>query len=69
SLVDGESLVQWLRRLVFRGAWLDQRVKDGLLEVSWDDAIADFVYRHPQGDRALLERYPVPSWHELRFRR
>src|SRR3981189_682893 len=23
------SLVHWLRRLVFRGAWLDQRVKEG----------------------------------------
>ena len=28
------SLVHWLRRLVFRGAWLDQRVKEGELEVS-----------------------------------
>ena len=26
------SLVHWLRRLVFRGAWLDQRVKEGELE-------------------------------------
>ena len=26
SLVDGESLVYWLRKLVFRGAWLDHRV-------------------------------------------
>ena len=25
------SLVHWLRRLVFRGAWLDQRVNDGEL--------------------------------------
>src|ERR671935_2594977 len=37
SLVDGESLVYWLRKLVFRGAWLDHRVKEGLLEVPWDD--------------------------------
>ena len=26
------SLVHWIRRLVFRGAWLDQRVKEGELE-------------------------------------
>ena len=28
------SLVHWLRRLVFRGAWLDQRVKEGELGVA-----------------------------------
>src|SRR4051794_25934844 len=27
------SLVHWLRRLVFRSAWLDQRVKEGELDV------------------------------------
>jgi hypothetical protein len=69
SLVDGESLVYWLRKLVFRGAWLDHRVKEGLLEVAWDDAAADFAYRDPHGGRALLELAPVPSWHELQFRR
>jgi hypothetical protein len=69
SLVGGESLVYWLRKLVFRGAWLDHRVKEGLLEVAWDDVAADFGYRDPKGGRALLELAPVPSWHELQFRR
>ena len=69
SLVDGESLVYWLRKLVFRGAWLDHRVKEGLLEVTWDDDNADFGYCDPRGDRALLELAPVPSWHALQFRR
>jgi len=69
SLVGGESLVYWLRRLVFRGAWLDHRVKEGLLEVAWDEDTGDFAYRDPRGDRALLELAPVPSWHELQFRR
>ena len=68
SLVDGESLVYWLRKLVFRGAWLDHRVKQGLLEVVWDEVTGDFGYRDPRGDRALLELAPVPSWHELQFR-
>ena len=27
------SLVHWLRRLVFRGAWLDQRVNEGELDI------------------------------------
>jgi hypothetical protein len=69
SLVDGESLVYWLRKLVFRGAWLDHRVKEGLLEVAWDEEAADFTYRDPNGGPALLELAPVPSWHELQFRR
>ena len=69
SLVRGESLVYWLRKLVFRGAWLDHRVKEGLLEVAWDDGTSEFAYQDPRGDRALLELLPVPSWHELQFRR
>ena len=69
ALVKGESLVYWLRKLVFRGAWLDHRVKEGLLEVVWDDERSDFAYRDPRGDRALLELAPTPSWHELRFPR
>jgi len=69
SLVEGESLVYWLRKLVFRGAWLDHRVKEGMLEVAWDDHAADFAYRDPNGGRALLELAPVPSWHELGFKR
>jgi hypothetical protein len=69
SLIRGESLVYWLRKLVFRGAWLDHRVKEGLLEVDWDDDESEFAYRDPRGDRALLELAPVPSWHEVQFRR
>ena len=68
SLNGGESLVYWLKKLVFRGAWLDHRVKEGLLEVAWDDEAADFGYRDPGGGRALLELAPVPSWHEVQFR-
>ena len=69
SLVEGESLVYWLRKLIFRGAWLDHRVKEGLLEVAWDEDSGDFGYRDPRGGRTLLELAPVPSWHELQFRR
>jgi hypothetical protein len=69
ALVEGESLVYWLRKLVFRGAWLDHRVKEGLLEVSWDEETGDFGYAEQRGGRALLELAPVPSWHALQFRR
>ena len=69
SLVDGESLVYWLKKLVFRGAWLDHRVKEGLLEVGWDDEAEEFSYRDPDGGRALLELLPTPSWKEVQYRR
>ena len=67
--LHADPLAYWLRKLVFRGAWLDHRVKEGLLEVDWDDEEAEFAYRDPRGDRALLELAPVPSWHEVQFRR
>ena len=69
SLVGGESLVYWLRRLIFRGAWLDHRVKEELLEVAWDEDASEFAYQDPRGGRTLLELAPVPSWHELQFKR
>jgi hypothetical protein len=68
ALVGGESLVYWLRKLVFRGAWLDHQVKRGALEIVWDDVAAEFAYQHPNGGRPLLELAPVPSWHELQYR-
>ena len=69
SLVEGESLVYWLRKLIFRGAWLDHQVKRSALEVVWDDGEAEFAYQHPGGGgRPLLELAPVPSWHELQYR-
>src|SRR5881394_671116 len=69
ALVRGESLVYWLKKLVFRGAWLDHRVKEGLLEVGWDDERQDFTFADTNGGRALLELLPTPSWHELQYRR
>jgi hypothetical protein len=68
SLVKGESLVYWLRKLVFRGAWLDHRVKEGLLDVAWIENTGDFGYADPEGERTLVELMPVPSWHDLQYR-
>ncbi len=69
ALVDGESLVYWLRKLVFRSAYLDHRVKEGLLDVAWDETSSEFAYAEPRGGRSLLELAPTPSWHALQFRR
>src|SRR5205807_4218555 len=41
------SLVHWLRRLVFRGAWLDQRVNEGELSVTFDAETGSFAYVQP----------------------
>jgi hypothetical protein len=68
SLVKEESLVYWLRKLVFRGAWLDHRVKEGLLDVAFEDDTGDFGYAEPEGGRTLLELAPVPSWREYQYR-
>ncbi len=38
------SLVHWLRRLVFRSAWLDQRVKENELDVEFDEESSTFMY-------------------------
>ena len=62
-----EPLVYWLRKLVFRGAWLDHRVKAGLLDVSFDDETGAFGYRMPTDQTPLLELAPVPSWSAMRF--
>src|SRR3989454_7944380 len=38
------SLVHWLRRPGFRGAWLDQRVNEGELSVTYGEDTGAFVY-------------------------
>ena len=38
--------MHWLRRLIFRSAWLDQRVKEGELDVVFDEDTSG-VHLHP----------------------
>ena len=61
------SLVHWLRRLVFRGAWLDQRVKEGELEVVFDGDTHSFGYAQPDRDFELIELSPEPSWARVAY--
>jgi hypothetical protein len=56
------SLVHWLRRLVFRGAWLDQRVNEGELAVSFCDLTNNFEYVQPDRGGERIELAPEPSW-------
>lgn len=62
------SLVHWLRRLVFRGAWLDQRVKEGELEVVFDERTQTFGYAQPERNYELIELSPEPSWRRVAYR-
>lgn len=63
------SLVHWLRRLVFRGAWLDQRVKEGELDVVFDGETHTFGYVQRDRDCEPIELSREPSWAGIAYRR
>jgi hypothetical protein len=63
------SLVHWIRRLVFRGAWLDQRVMEGELELVFDETDNSFGYAQPDRNFELIELSPEPSWQRVAYRR
>ena len=63
------SLVHWLRRLVFRSAWLDQRVKEGELDVVFDDTTQSFGYVQPERDDEPIELSPEPNWARVAYSR
>lgn len=49
----------WLRRIVFRQAWLDQGVKMGELGLAFDDDSNDFIYTGPDGHPVALSPNPT----------
>ena len=61
------SLVHWIRRLVFRGAWLDQRVKEGELDIVFDEDTQTFGYIQPDRDSELIELSAEPSWGSISY--
>src|ERR671935_1424246 len=61
------SLVHWLRRLVFRSAWLDQRVKEGELDVAYESDSQTFAYIQPDRDGEPIELAPEPSWNRVAY--
>jgi hypothetical protein len=62
------SLVHWLRRLVFRGAWLDQRVHEGELDLAFCDVTHTFSYVQPDRGGEPIELAPEPSWGRVAYR-
>ncbi|MBI5310094.1 MAG: hypothetical protein HZB14_03545 [Actinobacteria bacterium] len=65
---DDGSLVHWLRRLVFRGAWLDQRVIEGELDIVFDPETNDFLYAQPDRDYEPIVLATGPSWRQVSYR-
>ncbi len=65
--LHGEPISYWLRKLVFRGAWLDHRVKTGMLDLNFDQESGSFGYRMPSDTSPLVELAPAPSWAPLRY--
>jgi hypothetical protein len=68
------SLVHWLRRLIFRGAWLDQRVNEGELNVAFNADTGTFVYIQPADPSSPdggepIELAPEPSWGRVAYGR
>ena len=61
------SLVHWLRRLVFRSAWLDQRVKEGELDIAFDPELGSFRYVQPDRGDEPIELAPEPSWGRVAY--
>ena len=61
------SLVHWLRRLVFRGAWLDQRVIEGELDIVYDEEHAEFLYAQPDRGYEPIILATGPSWRQVAY--
>ena len=61
------SLVHWIRRLVFRGAWLDQRVKEGELDIVFEPETRTFGYVQPERESEPIELAPEPSWNRVAY--
>jgi hypothetical protein len=64
---SNRSLVHWIRRLVFRGAWLDQRVKEGELDVVFNEETHTFGYVQREGDPEPIELSREPSWGRIAY--
>ena len=60
--------MHWLRRLVFRGAWLDQRVREGELDVAFNEQTNSFAYVQPDRGGEPSELSPEPSWGRVAYR-
>ena len=63
-----QSFVHWVRRLVFRGAWLDQRVKEGELDIVFDERRQACSYIQPEREGTGVSLTREPSWNRVAYR-
>jgi hypothetical protein len=65
SLVDRDGdVVHWLRRLIFRGAWLDQQINEGRIDPVFD---ARLQYCSATSGEPVAAPARLPDWSALRF--
>jgi hypothetical protein len=66
-LLDGdENLVHWLRRLVFRGAWIDTQIAGGRIEPVFEEP-GGFTYRRAATGAPLATDPPLPDWSTVAY--
>jgi len=61
-----DDLVHWLRKVVFRGAWVDQQIKDDLVEPVFEDT--GFTYRCTVTGDLIAELEGTPDWSRVGYR-
>ena len=64
QLVNGGvgEVVYWLRKLIFRSAWVDARVTDGRVRATFDERTGAFGYEADGFALAPTRRDDLPSW-------
>ena len=60
-----DDLVHWLRKLVFRGAWVDQQIKEDLVEPVLEEG--GFTYRCTVTSDLIEEIVDKPDWSAVEF--
>ncbi len=61
-----DDLVHWLRKIVFRGAWVDQQIKDDLVEPVFEDI--GFTYRCTVTGDLIEDMEDTPDWSWIGYR-
>lgn len=62
-----QTFIHWLRRIVFRSAWLDQRVKEGELDIAFCNESWHFEYVQPGREHQPVRLDPPPSWAKVAY--
>lgn len=61
-LAGGEDLVHWLRRLVFRGAWIDTQIAEGRIRPVYDETRGAFGLTRAATGVPIAAGPAMPDW-------